>query len=56
MEPTTQHSEKFNEILGYYKSGFWKKKRLKDAVTMKWITQEEYDEITAPKTDKQEEN
>ena len=52
MEPRTQHSEKFNEVFEYYKSGFWKKKRVRDAVTMKWITQEECDEILAFKEKK----
>lgn len=41
-----EHSEKYELIKGYYDSGFWKKKAVKNAVSKCWITAEEYEEIT----------
>ena len=41
-----EHSEKFELIKGYYDSGRWKKKAVRQAVTKGWITAEEYEEIT----------
>ena len=39
------HSEKFNLVSTYYKNGLWTKDRVRNAVG-KWITAEEYKEIT----------
>ena len=41
-----EHSEKFEIVKGYYDSGKWKKKAVRNAVTKEWITAEEYAEIT----------
>lgn len=41
-----EHSEKFELVKGYYESGAWKKKAVKNAVIRCWITAEEYFEIT----------
>lgn len=44
-----EHSPKFEEIKGYYESGRWKKKAVRNAVSANppWkITPEEYEEIT----------
>lgn len=40
-----QHSAHFEEVQGYYNDGFWSKDRVHAAVG-KWITPEEYEEIT----------
>lgn len=40
-----QHSEHFEEVQGYYNDGLWNKSRVHNAVG-KWITPEEYEEIT----------
>lgn len=41
-----EHSEKFELVKGYYDSGKWKKKAVKNAVVKGWITVSEYKEIT----------
>ncbi len=41
-----EHSEKFEPVKGYYDSGLWKKKAVKNAVKKGWITAAEYEEIT----------
>lgn len=41
-----EHSEKFELVKGYYDTGLWKKKAVKNAVVKRWITAEEYAEIT----------
>lgn len=41
-----EHSEKFELVKGYYVRGLWNKNRVGNAVG-KWITAEEYEEITA---------
>ena len=41
-----QHSPKFEDIKGYYDSGFWNAAMVKNAVNKKRITAEEYTEIT----------
>lgn len=41
-----QHSPKFEDIKGYYDSGFWNAVMVKNAVKKKRITAEEYTEIT----------
>ena len=38
-------SKNFNKVKEYYDRGLWSKTRVKNAVG-KWITQEEYKEIT----------
>ena len=40
------HSPKFNKVKGYYDRGLWSKKQVADAVVKRWITAEEYKEIT----------
>ena len=46
-----EHSEKFELVKGYYDSGAWKKKALKNAVRKSWITAEEYEEIVGEEYD-----
>lgn len=41
-----EHSAKFELVKGYYDSGFWKKKAVRNAVVKGWITADEYEEIT----------
>lgn len=41
-----EHSEKFELVKGYYDSGLWKKKAVRNAVVKAWITAEEYELIT----------
>lgn len=41
-----EHSEKFELVKGYYDSGFWKKRAVRNAVVKGWITAEESEEIT----------
>lgn len=41
-----QHSPKFEDIKGYYDSGFWNAAMVKNAVKKKRIAAEEYTEIT----------
>ena len=45
-EQAAQHSPKFEDIKGYYDSGFWNAAMVKNAVKKKRITAEEYTEIT----------
>ena len=40
-----EHSLKFELVKGYYESGFWKKKAVKNAVVKGWITADEYELI-----------
>lgn len=40
-----EHSNKFDVVKGYYDSGMWSKKAVKNAVVKSWITAEEYAEI-----------
>lgn len=39
------HSKNFEKVKGYYDNKLWSKKRVWDAVG-RWITAEEYEEIT----------
>lgn len=41
-----EHSPKFNKVKGYYDAGLWNKIMIKNAVTKRWITNAEYEEIT----------
>ena len=41
----SEHSEKYELVKGYYESGKWKKKAVKNAVIKNWITVDEYEEI-----------
>ena len=41
-----EHSPKFDLVKGYYDSGMWKKKAVKNAVIKNWIRDDEYEEIT----------
>lgn len=42
-----EHSAKFDLVKGYFESGLWRKKAVRNAVIKEWITAEEYEEITA---------
>ena len=42
----SEHSERFELVKGYYDTGFWKKKAVRNAVVRQWITADEYKEIT----------
>lgn len=42
------HSEKFDLVNNYYKNNLWTKVQVRNAVG-KWITAEEYKEITGEK-------
>lgn len=46
MRTMNEHSKKFAEVKGFYNSGTWKKKAVRNAVIRGWITVEEYEEIT----------
>lgn len=39
-------SKKFNKVKEYYDKGYWDIRRVYDAVVHKWITADEYAEIT----------
>lgn len=41
-----EHSPKFDMINGFYDSGMWSKKAVRNAVKKAWITAAEYEEIT----------
>lgn len=41
-----EHSAKFDLVKGYFESGLWRKKALRNAVIKEWITAGEYEEIT----------
>lgn len=45
-----EHSPKYEKVKEYYDNGFWTKKMVKNAVKKKWITEEEYIEITGGDT------
>lgn len=47
----SEHSEKYELVKGYYDSGEWKKKAVRNAVKRSWITAEEYEEITGEQYD-----
>ena len=40
------HSPKYELVKGYYDSGKWSKKAVRNAVVKGWITAAEYEEIT----------
>ena len=39
-------SKNYNKVKKYYNENLWNKKMVKNAVVKKWITPEEYKEIT----------
>lgn len=39
-------SPKFEKVKKYYDSGLWNKTMVRNAVVKRWITAEEYEEIT----------
>ena len=45
MAKTEEHSKNFCKVKDYYDRGLWSKARV-HAVVGKWITPEEYEEIT----------
>ena len=42
-------SEKFKKVKKYYDSGLWNVKMVRNAVEKKWITADEFEEITGMK-------
>ena len=40
------HSPNFLLVKGYYDTGMWRKKAVRNAVVRGWITAEEFEEIT----------
>lgn len=43
---TTTHSKKYSMLKTYYWMGFWTIKMMRNAVIKKWITADEFKEIT----------
>ncbi len=43
-----EHSANFEKVKGYYDRGLWNLARVQKAVEKKWITEEEFLEITEP--------
>ena len=43
------HSEKFEVVMTYYRRGLWDEKRVRNAVSKGWITEEEFREIVGKK-------
>ncbi|SDP01254.1 XkdX family protein [Selenomonas ruminantium] len=43
---TTQHSKKYSMLKSYYWMGLWTIRMMRCAVVKKWITAEEFKEIT----------
>ena len=43
---TTTHSKKYSMLKSYYWLGFWTIKMMRSAVVKKWITADEFKEIT----------
>lgn len=46
MAMEAEHSKNYEKVRGYYDGGFWNEARVKNAVTKRWITEDEYTEIT----------
>ena len=46
-----EHSKNFDKVKDYYDRGLWSEERVKNAVG-KWITAEEYTEITGQEYEK----
>ena len=40
------YSVKFEKVKGYYDGGYWTKNMVRNAVVKRWITEDEYKEIT----------
>lgn len=41
-----KHSKNFEKVKSFYENGFWSIARVRNAVVMGWITEEEFLEIT----------
>ena len=41
-----EHSEKFKQVLGFYKNHLWSERMTRNAVVKGWITAEEFKQIT----------
>lgn len=41
-----EHSKNYSKVRMYYITGMWDITRVRNAVTKKWITEEEFEEIT----------
>lgn len=41
-----EHSKKYSNVRMYYVTGMWDIARVRNAVSKKWITEEEFEEIT----------
>ena len=37
---------KYDKVKRYYEAGYWDRSRVRNAVAKRWITEEEYEEIT----------
>lgn len=41
-----KHSDKYEKVKFWYVLGVWNETRVRNAVLMKWLTEEEFTEIT----------
>lgn len=41
-----EHSKNFEKVRGYFNNGLWGFTAVRNAVVKRWITAEEYEEIT----------
>ena len=41
-----EHSKNYNKVKRWYDMGMWNETRVRNAVVMDWITEEEFTEIT----------
>ena len=41
-----EHSTRYEQVKKYYDKGLWTLSQVRQAVKAKWITQEEFEEIT----------
>ena len=41
-----EHSKNYDKVKRYYNMGMWNETRVRNAVKMNWITEEEFKEIT----------
>lgn len=44
-----EHSKNYEKVLRWYRMGMWNIDRVRNAVKMDWITEEEFEEITGKK-------
>lgn len=41
-----EHSKNYDKVKQYYNMGMWNEHRVRNAVKMNWITEDEFEEIT----------